>query len=347
MDSPWKEKLAAVEEELARALPAEVDAAWIRRYAGEAASRRHPQALAPILAPARELLGRGGKRWRPLVLLSCAEMFGGPWRQALPLTALVEIAHNGSLIVDDVEDSSPERRGAPAVHVIFGLDSALNTGNLMYFLPARTVEQADLDPARQLSILRRYVENMVRLHLGQGLDILWHRDHDRLPTEPEYLEMCRLKTGSLSRLAAQIGALAAGATEAQADLLGAVGGEFGACFQVIDDVANLATGVPGKLRGDDIIEGKKSLPIILHLQRRPGDRDQVRDCFVAAAADPQGAAGPIAELVARLESSGSLSDARGKAEQLLGEAEATLQREFPPSAGRQQLLELVSSLVRS
>jgi octaprenyl-diphosphate synthase len=105
--------------------------------------------------------------------------------------------------------------------------------------------------------------------------------------------------------------------------------------------------VPGKLRGDDIIEGKKSLPIILHLRRRPEDRERVRDCFVAAAADPAAASGPIAELVARLESSGSLADARRQAEQLLGEAEATLQRGFPPSGGRQQLLELVSSLVRS
>ena len=142
-------------------------------------------------APGVDLLQRGGKRWRPLVMVLCYEAMGGQGDDIYKLAPLVELPHNGSLIVDDIEDKSEERRGASAVHLIYGDDISINAGNLMYFNGTGIVKDLPINFEMKFKILDQYCENLRRLHLGQGLDIQWHNDHDVLPEIDVYLQMCR------------------------------------------------------------------------------------------------------------------------------------------------------------
>jgi octaprenyl-diphosphate synthase len=246
---------------------------------------------------------------------------------ALSLTPLVEIPHNASLIHDDMEDCSNERRGKPAVHIIYGEDRAINTGAFMYFLPLACLSEWKGKPEIIGQIWTVWASRMRALHLGQAMDIAWHRFFNSLPSLDEYDRMCRLKTGCLARLAAILGvysgAEAAGTTLKEiaplADALGEAAEQLGVGFQILDDVKNLSTGIPGKKRGDDIVEGKKSLPVLLYLHRYPEKRGFAARCF--AAARTAGTDAPeVNELIFELEKAGVLIEGQEKALEYIGKS---------------------------
>ena len=366
-----EERIARIEKVLAETLPAAVDSAWLAQTAGQACSEARIDWADAFLEPGRDLLCRGGKRWRPLVTVLTCEALGGG-RRADVLAPLTEIPHNGSLIVDDIEDGSLTRRGAPAVHIRYGIDLAVNMGNLMYFLPTVVLERLEnrgFDPAVVSALTRDWLAVMRRLHLGQGYDILWHREAGMFPDEASYLRMCRFKTGSLSSLAARLGARAAlsvpGAgrpsseparptlagsadevrrTEETVEALGTAWEDLGTGFQILDDVQNLSAGIPGKDRGDDIVEGKKSLPVILHAAERPEDAHRLAELFAAAAERaPSGDWTPVEEAIALLRKSGSIDAARGKGRSLLDSGRVALERLLPDGEGRRLMLNLVET----
>jgi octaprenyl-diphosphate synthase len=276
---------------------------------------------ASLIRPGRDLLSRGGKRWRPLLMVLLAETLGGPAgaEAALPLTPLVEFPHNASLIHDDIEDNSDERRGKPAVHLLYGTDTAINGGAFLYFQSLACLDAAPLPPGEKNRIYRVWGEYMRRLHLGQAMDIAWHRDFASLPALEEYDRMCRLKTGCLARLAAVLGVYCggspAGAGEA-AERCGEAAESLGVGFQILDDVKNLTLGIPGKKRGDDVVEGKKSLPVLLYLHRYPEKRDFTARCFAAARSAGTGAP-EVEEFIRALGDAGVLEEARERGRELI------------------------------
>ncbi|MDR1505604.1 MAG: polyprenyl synthetase family protein [Treponema sp.] len=316
--------MGKIEDTLARALPRLPGAAWLRETFP--ALEFDPSLARHLTAPCRELLDRGGKRWRPLLSLLVCEALGGG-DAVLPLLPLVEFPHNASLIHDDIEDNSSLRRGKPAVHVLYGNDTAINSGSFLYFLPLSCVESWDGPAETKTRILLLWGEYMRRLHLGQSMDIAWHRDFFSLPSIEDYLLMCRLKTGCLARFAALLGAVCSGcpSPEAVMERYGAAAEKLGVGFQILDDVKNLSSGVPGKERGDDIVEGKKSLPVLLYLHGQgPGREDRAAfaaSCFKAASEKGPGA-GEIVLFITELERSGALEAALQKGERLIGEAKA-------------------------
>ena len=373
MNPEYTRRLREIEEELALLVPDRCSAEWFGFVEGmndsaggaagnladaagvdavpantaQSASTAAPDPLRlsfleSILDPVRELLSRGGKRWRPVLMVCVCEMVGGDRRRALPLVPVVELAHNGSLIIDDIEDSAEYRRGGPAVHLMFGADTAINAGNFLYFFPALRIGEWEAADAERSAAYRIYMECMSRLHLGQGLDIGWHRNHEPLPTETEYLRMCRFKTGSLARMAAELGALAGGVGgAAERARLGALAERIGLAFQIMDDVVNLTTGNPGKKRGDDIVEGKKSLPVLLYLSRRPEKREFLFQAFGSAAALGMDRAGGIVEeVIAELEGSGAVEEARRAAAGMMDEAASDLMERYRQSAARDLVIEM-------
>jgi octaprenyl-diphosphate synthase len=217
-----------------------------------------------LMAPIRDLVARGGKRWRPLLMLLACEAAGGG-EKALPLAPLVEFSHTASLMHDDIEDNSPERRGKPACHLLYGVDTALNAGSFLYFLASACVETANLPPPQKTAVYALWTEYLRRLHLGQAYDIAWHREPAFMPSIDDYFRMCGLKTGCLARFAAELGLLLAGSPPG-AEELGQAAQDLGIGFQILDDVKNLTEGLPGKRRFDDFVEGKKSLPLLFFLQ---------------------------------------------------------------------------------
>ncbi|HCM25128.1 MAG TPA: polyprenyl synthetase family protein [Treponema sp.] len=345
MDEQYTFRLEKIEAVLRARLPELPGGDWIRSIFDPLPHEPPAPLLANLGEPGRELVSRGGKRWRPLFMtLTCEAMGGGD--AALPIVPLVEFPHNASLIHDDIEDSSDERRGKPAIHVMYGVDIAINAGCFLYFLPLASLEAWDAEPARKLRAYRSYGEAMRRLHLGQAMDISWHRDFSSLPSLPEYDLMCRMKTGSLARLSARLGACAAGADESEETRIGTIAESLGVGFQILDDVKNLTTGNPGKKRGDDIVEGKKSLPLILYLSRKRDRLEFVARCFSAAKAGGVGAA-EVEELIAEMEASGAIEEARKRGTELVEGASASIRSEaFPSAAGRtsEEARELLAGL---
>jgi len=152
------------------------------------------------------------------------------------------------------------------------------------------------------------------------MDINWHRNISAVPEIEEYYSMCRMKTGSLARFAAELGAYAADAPSDAVKVLGDAAEMMGVGFQILDDVKNLTTGVPGKKRGDDVVEGKKSLPVLLYLHKYPEKKDRIFYFFHVA--KTEGTKAPeVEDLIETLTSSGVLSEAEEKGKSLLKETQ--------------------------
>ena len=316
-----------------------------------------------IITPPWDLLKRGGKRWRPLLMLLSAGAISGERGEnfALDLVPLVEFPHNASLIHDDIEDNSTERRGKAAVHLIYGMDTAINAGSFMYFLPLACLsawQGAKDHPELKERIWDIWGAHMRALHLGQAMDIVWHRDFYSLPEIDEYDRMCRLKTGCLASLAAVLG-IHMGFALLEPSLIetgsafnldktvrdfGQAAEQLGVGFQILDDVKNLTSGVPGKKRGDDIVEGKKSLPILLYLHRYPEKMDFVASCFSSARAGGT-EAGEVEDLIASLEQAGVLGEAKNKGLEYINSCKETFSALSLDNSGRSLLLGLVDLLL--
>jgi octaprenyl-diphosphate synthase len=337
----YTRRLEKIEAVLDTWLPERPDAHWAARvFPGLEGPAGSPppiggELLESLALPCRDLLSRGGKRWRPLLMTLVCETLGGK-DAALPLTPLVEFCHNASLIHDDIEDASDQRRGKRAVHLIYGTDTAINSGSFFYFLSLACVDAWEAPADQKEHVRAVWGEYMRRLHLGQAMDIHWHRDFDSLPSLGEYYTMCGLKTGCLARLAAVLGVLAARSRaalppRAAADQLGLAAEKLGVGFQILDDVKNLSAGLPGKKRGDDVVEGKKSLPVLLYLQGAlPGAapappaerRALVSRCF-GKAREGGTSAPEVEELIGALEGAGALEKAREQGLTLIREAAET------------------------
>jgi octaprenyl-diphosphate synthase len=344
MDRHYSLRLEKIEAVLARRLPRDPDPAWVAASFDPLVSAPPPELVASLTEPGRDLLGRGGKRWRPLFMTLVCEALGGG-DAAIPLTPMVELPHNGSLIHDDIEDGADERRGQPAIHIRYGVDIAINSGCFLYFLPLACLDDWDGPDVVKLRIFRSWGEHLRRIHLGQAMDISWHRNFSSLPTRAEYDLMCRLKTGVLARLSAVLGAYVAGAGEEVAARIGTAAEDLGVGFQIMDDVKNLTTGNPGKKRGDDIVEGKKSLPIILYLHEKPNRAEFVTRCFSAARAGGTGV-GEVEELIGELEQSGALAAAREEGAALVdGAVRAIRGPAFGGAAVSEEARELLAGLV--
>jgi len=226
-----------------------------------------------IAEPIWEFLDRGGKRWRPSLFLLVCEALGKNPKDFLEYAIIPEVIHNGTLMIDDIEDQSELRRGKPCTYKHFGLDIAINTGNAMYYLPLLPlIKNRNRIPPNVLNrIYEIYVQEMINLSFGQAMDIAWHKglaDADKL-NEQDYLQMCAYKTGTLARIAAKLAAVLSEADDELTARLGRFAESIGVAFQIQDDVLDL-TGeefVEKKgARGMDISEGKRTLMVIHTLQ---------------------------------------------------------------------------------
>ncbi len=226
-----------------------------------------------ISEPIWEILERGGKRWRPALFLLICEALGKNSKDCLDLAIIPEVVHNGTLMVDDIEDASELRRGKPCTYKIYGVDIAVNAGNAMYYLPLLPLmeKKAKLSAETLRDIYEVYVQEMINLSLGQAMDITWHRgiaNADNL-NEGNYLQMCAYKTGTLARMSAKISAVLAGASNELVEKLGGFAESIGVAFQMQDDVLDLTGKEFGEKKGgvgQDITEGKRTLMVIRTLK---------------------------------------------------------------------------------
>lgn len=272
MNKDYNIRLDKIEEEIAKVLPEKTTIDWLKSATGCNSVDMSTSDADNINKPCLELIYRGGKRWRPLIMLLTAECLESQVDNTLKLSPMVELIHNGTLLIDDIEDKAIERRGKPAVHLIYGEDMAINSGNHLYFIASTIIEELDINDSIKLKIYKSFTNTMKRLHFGQGLDIQWHKDVKRIPTVDEYFQMCKFKTGCLASMAGELGAILGNLNSNESETYRKIWEEIGVGFQIMDDIKNITTGNPGKHRGDDIVEGKKSLPLILYCNKNNPDK---------------------------------------------------------------------------
>lgn len=319
---PYLEK---IEIYLTKALPEQAESKWKDDSFGNIFSSVTSVHIKPLLEPTHELLSLGGKRWRPLLLVLLSEAVleeqnvseqqkQKSLENAFSITPLVEFVHTASLIHDDIEDCSDTRRGKPAAYITYGLDTALNAGSWLYFEAPVCIDKGNFTAEQKLILYKTYTNELRRLHLGQAMDITWHNDNKSYPAAEEYIAMVRCKTGTLASLAAKTGILCAGGSEETAEKASLAVSKIGAGFQIIDDYINLTTGNAGKKRGDDIVEGKKSLPVLLYNEKNSKDENALSvltECFIEARKD--GIESPFVEkAISLLEKSGAIKEAKAK-----------------------------------
>ncbi|MDR0797651.1 MAG: polyprenyl synthetase family protein [Nitrososphaerota archaeon] len=226
-----------------------------------------------IADPTWDILDRGGKRWRPALFLLICETLGKKEMCYTDFAVIPEVIHTGTLVIDDIEDSSELRRGKPCTYKLYGLDVSVNVGNAMYYMPllALMAKGTGLSADTLCSVYEIYVQEMINLSLGQAMDIAWHRGlaNANNINETDYLQMCAYKTGTLARMAAKMAAVFSGAEKLLVDKLGRFAESIGVAFQMQDDVLDLTGQEFARKKGgvgQDITEGKRTLMVIYTLK---------------------------------------------------------------------------------
>jgi len=303
-----------------------------------------------IAEPVWDMLDRGGKRWRPSLFLIICEALGKNAEWCLDFAIIPEVVHNGTLVIDDIEDSSEARRGKPCTYKIFGLDLAVNAGNAMYYLPLLPLmeRKGSISEAKLGKIYEVYVLEMINLSLGQAMDIAWHRglaNADSI-SEEDYLQMCAYKTGTLARMSAKIAAVISDADTKLVTKLGAFAESIGVAFQMQDDILDLTGAEFAKKKGGlgmDITEGKRTLMVIRTLKiAKPKDARRLIEILNLHTNDQN----LRDEAIAIMQKYDVIEYVRHKADELVEESWREVDKLLKPSEGKEKLKAFAEFLIK-
>lgn len=293
----------------------------------------HPNPLLNIVL--RHFSEHKGKMMRPLLTLLCAKLFGEIDSRAIDTALSFEIFHNASLVHDDIVDESDERRGMPSVNFKYGNKVAVLAGDYMLALGLQM--SANTRNASLTNLLAWAAQEIVSGEFMQ-LDNIEKQEI----SEEAYYSVIRAKTAALFAACAKAGAETAGASAENQDNLERFGELIGICFQIKDDVFDYVAGAEiGKPTGNDMLEGKLTLPLI-HALQTDGDAEMMR----LARAVKEGSVSPdeIAYLVKFTVEHGGIDYAVETMEKFAAEARQLLQR-YPDSPVRESLLQYVDYVI--
>ena len=283
---------------------------------------------------AEYIVGGGGKRLRPLLLLLSAGAFGARGRHCHELAAVVEFIHTATLLHDDVVDESDLRRGRSTANALFGNSAAVLVGDFVYSRAFQMMVEVN-----DMRVLRVLADATNVIAEGEVMQLMNCRNPD--VKESEYLDVIRCKTAKLFEAATRLGAILGGASRDQEDAVADYGMRLGTAFQLIDDVLDYSgeQTVIGKNVGDDLAEGKPTLPLIYAIQH--GTAEQAR---LVRHAIEHGGRDELAPVIDAIRSSGALDYARAQAEREARAAGAALSV-LPNSRQRDYLLQLADFAV--
>ena len=208
------------------------------------------------------IIASGGKRLRPALVLLAARALGFSGAQPVQLAAIIEFIHTATLLHDDVVDHSEQRRGNPTANALWGNEASVLTGDFLYSRAFQLMVELDSMP-----ILGVLADTTNVIAEGEVLQLM--NCHNPDITEAIYDQVIERKTAVLFAAAARCGALVAGAGDREVEALAEYGRQLGMAFQLIDDCLDYQAdaGTTGKNLGDDLAEGKATLPVIIALQR--------------------------------------------------------------------------------
>lgn len=207
------------------------------------------------------IIGSGGKRLRPLLAVLSAKTYAYEGEQHYLLAAIVEFIHTATLLHDDVVDESELRRGNETANALFGNAASVLVGDFLY---SRAFEMmVDVNDMRVMQVLARATNVIAEGEVMQLMNV-----HDAHTSEEKYLEVIHCKTAKLFEAATRLGAILCNRSEAEITAMAAYGRHLGTAFQLIDDVMDYTSSSDqmGKNVGDDLAEGKPTLPLIYAMQ---------------------------------------------------------------------------------
>jgi octaprenyl-diphosphate synthase len=241
-----------------------------------AAALRSDVSLIPQVS--RHLIGSGGKRFRPLLLMTAAALCGYEGERRHPLAAVIEFIHTATLLHDDVIDNADMRRGRTAANHVWGNAASVLVGDFLYSEAFRLM--AAYGNLEIIKVLAKATNLMAE---GEVFQLVKRGDPEI--SEKEYLTIIEKKTSHLISAACTVGALLAGAPEEKVAALGRFGLNLGFAFQIVDDALDYTAEEEefGKAIGKDLTEGKLTLPLIRTLSRCS---EEERRCIRAVVADP-------------------------------------------------------------
>jgi octaprenyl-diphosphate synthase len=275
------------------------------------------------------IIHSGGKRLRPLLVILAARTLGYRGNKHITLAAIIEFIHTATLLHDDVVDASELRRGQATANSVFGNEASVLTGDFLY---SRAFEMmVDIGNMRVMEILA-HTTNVIAE--GEVLQLL--NCHDPNVTEDQYFKVIYGKTAKLFEAAARLGAVLNGSDPATEEAMARYGVHLGTAFQLVDDALDYSSDSKtlGKNIGDDLSEGKPTLPL-LHVLRTGTAAQQA----VVRQAIEQGGLEHIDAVLAAIESTGANAYTARRA---ADEAERAIQAlaTIPESPYKQALLDL-------
>jgi octaprenyl-diphosphate synthase len=208
------------------------------------------------------IVNSGGKRLRPLLVLLSARASGCEGRDYIDLAAVVEFIHTATLLHDDVVDASALRRGRDTANAVWGNEASVLVGDFLYSRAFQMMVQV-----RNMQIMEILADTTNVIAEGEVMQLI--NCHDPDTTEEQYLNIIRSKTAKLFEAAARIGPVLTNRPPAEEDAMAAYGRHIGTAYQLVDDVLDYSgsTADIGKNVGDDLAEGKPTLPLIHALRR--------------------------------------------------------------------------------
>ncbi|MFE5618019.1 family 2 encapsulin nanocompartment cargo protein polyprenyl transferase [Streptomyces sp. NPDC056470] len=286
--------------------------------------------------------GRTGKAIRPALVLAAARALGGDPAPAVRAAAAVELAHNFSLLHDDIVDEDPTRRHRPTAWTVFGIPEALIAGDAVLALALRLLSE-DGHPAAAAASAR-LAACVIELCAGQQADCAFEQRAPHEITLDECVAMATAKTGALLGCACALGALYAGAGEEEVAAMDAFGREAGLAFQLIDDLIGI-WGDPertGKPAGADLAARKKSLPVVAALASGTAAGEELAELYSRKELDARA----VRAAADAVERAGGRDWAQAQAADRMARAVQQLSRAVPDLAAAGDLLALAEFVTR-
>ena len=277
----------------------------------------------------------GGKRLRPLVVLLAARALGYQGDQHVRAAAIIEFIHTATLLHDDVVDSSSRRRGKDSANTVFGNQASVLVGDFLYSRAFQMM--VDIGDMHIMRILADATNTIAAGEVMQLMNV-----HDPETTEDDYRQVIYRKTARLFEAGSQIAAVLSGQDSAVESSMADYGRHLGTAFQLVDDALDYDASPQelGKNIGDDLAEGKATLPLIYAMQNCSADeRTIIRNAIIEGGLDQ------LDRITSIIHSTGALQYTADKAREAADLAIASLSP-LPPSEHRQALIQIAELSVQ-
>ena len=291
---------------------------------------------------AGHLIVNGGKRLRPYMVIRSCQILKGKVSNAMPAASAVEMVHNFTLVHDDIMDNDEMRHGVPTVHKKFGMPIAILAGDVLFSKAFQVITDSKLSPKATTQLVSRLAKACVDVCEGQLLDVKM-AEEKKIPSQAEYITMIGKKTAALFDVSCAMGAVCATNKTTDISNLSSFGRNLGIAFQITDDLIGVMGDpkITKKPVGNDLREGKKSLPILMAIKLAKGNDKKI---ILKAFGNSKVSKMDLAKAVQVIKSLGIEENVRKQALKYADKAEKSLEK-YSGSA-KTELISLLDFVVK-